>query len=639
MSLEIRLTAKSLSHIPDRPIHDDFEFILSNKSYSCPWYLAHILCPRLRTVVSTDPTITALDLATVDLESRFGDLIDLGIRGEFTFQATDRGFLVALAEEMGNYELYSSLLSGSAQSKSLSEIIARLSSQGDDFCAESSDIGFIASHFDEMNGDLFSKLSFDLAGVILSEANLRLKSEDVLYNLISSRIGADERFFSLFEFVHFEYLEIGTIERFSHDFFHHFEHFNFALWNRLCGRLCRQLQGHPNENCAMDMRWEDFPMPSDDEFRGIIAGLTSRYRGNVHDRGIVTVSASSMASGLLSNIVDFARLDGFSTQTDADPWVCYDFKDRLVKPTGVRVLFAEAIAALFPISLPSRLEQSMDGSTWTQLGQFTRFFNDRASRLDFSVVLREKAAECRFLRIRGNWPEARGIPLVVAAWEVFGSIRLNPEDPLARPGFHIIPPPPAPIDHDERPVWKGPRPRGWRGHGPRGHGGHLAHGGRWEHSVLREYGARPHPAFPGIVGHLSQQNEGDILISWSMRNGQSTGTVNVTRRNAIGVTLLTNTDYLQLRFPNHRIWITNYAIQAKGSVDTATAPEWELSLSLDGENWNQADQRRGVEFPTSLTTFPLAAPRECSWVRYRLTSARAVFVEVQVLEVFGSILN
>jgi hypothetical protein len=64
--------------------------------------------------------------------------------------------------------------------------------------------------------------------------------------------------------------------------------------------------------------------------------LSEQCEGNIHDRGIVAVSASSQywSDRPVQLIVDFnSSLIGFATKDEPNSWICIEFKNHRIKPT------------------------------------------------------------------------------------------------------------------------------------------------------------------------------------------------------------------------------------------------------------------------------------------------------------------
>jgi hypothetical protein len=156
---------------------DDFRFLCGGKTYGCPSDIAHLLCPKLRDLTATDSTIGELSLEAADPNSGFDDFLALGRSGMASFAENDRPFLLCLAKELKNYQLYSQILSTITDSPTLLTSVSTIAFREEDCHVE---LEFIATHFDEMMAGLFAELSFEVAFSVLSSPSLSIGSEDGL---------------------------------------------------------------------------------------------------------------------------------------------------------------------------------------------------------------------------------------------------------------------------------------------------------------------------------------------------------------------------------------------------------------------------------------------------------------------------
>jgi hypothetical protein len=108
--------------------------------------------------------------------------------------------------------------------------------------------------------------------------------------------------------------------------------FSQSLWIAICCRLC----------LSVDVKFPiqryhvvslHFEPQSCNPLSGIIAYLTSQHDGNVSDRGIVNVSGSTIcSSNVAKNAVDLLPTCYFNSMNEPNQWLCYDFRDRKVRP-------------------------------------------------------------------------------------------------------------------------------------------------------------------------------------------------------------------------------------------------------------------------------------------------------------------
>jgi hypothetical protein len=111
-----------------------------------------------------------------------------------------------------------------------------------------------------------------------------------------------------------------------------FDFLTYPLWLSLIRRLTLSVSPP-----VMNDRTKLLFIPGDyGELNGILSFLSRTFGGNLHDQGIVVVSASShhWSDGHVQVIADFnSSLRGFATKDESNSWICIDFKNHLIKPT------------------------------------------------------------------------------------------------------------------------------------------------------------------------------------------------------------------------------------------------------------------------------------------------------------------
>ena len=90
-------------------------------------------------------------------------------------------------------------------------------------------------------------------------------------------------------------------------------------------------------------REEAIPPPlAPPKLDGIIAHLTRECGGNVHDKGVVNVMASSFNDSFYpKNAADLGTDSVYLSKNEPNSWICYDFKERRVIPTSYSVRLPE----------------------------------------------------------------------------------------------------------------------------------------------------------------------------------------------------------------------------------------------------------------------------------------------------------
>jgi hypothetical protein len=135
---------------------------------------------------------------------------------------------------------------------------------------------------------------------------------------------------------------------------------------------------------------------------GIISYLTRKHGGNVHEKGIVTITSKSVDSTrpdcAPQNVADLTTESYFYADAEPDQWICWDFGELRVYPTHYTIKAVDLMSWL--------VEGSVDGESWVEIDR-------RTGNRDFSV---EKTAsfpvsaspECRLIRVTQTEPDRVG---------------------------------------------------------------------------------------------------------------------------------------------------------------------------------------------------------------------------------------
>ena len=165
-----------------------------------------------------------------------------------------------------------------------------------------------------------------------------------------------------------------------------------------------------------------------DPLDGIIAHLTRECGGNVHEKGIVKVTAlSCFKAHVPENAVDLGSDSHFASQSSPNQWICYDFGGRRVTPTSYSIRsYCNVPGGAHPRSWV--LEVSNDGSEglWEVVDSHENNFNlnDRHVICNF-VISAPPSGAFRFVRLRQtgkNHYEHGGDSLNISALELFGAL-------------------------------------------------------------------------------------------------------------------------------------------------------------------------------------------------------------------------
>jgi hypothetical protein len=177
-------------------------------------------------------------------------------------------------------------------------------------------------------------------------------------------------------------------------------------------------------------------------FDGIIAYLTAKHGGNVHDQGIVTITSKSVGADSecsVKAIADFSKANGHFVSDDKEgQWVCWDFHE-------LRVRLVEYSIRAFRLK-HWILEGSVDGENWNTI-YATGPFRDEADHFEFEQwntdsfgIVSDQYVDCRFIRLtQTNKNLDGGHALYLENVEfhgiVFEPTPGSPESPDLRPRF------------------------------------------------------------------------------------------------------------------------------------------------------------------------------------------------------------
>jgi hypothetical protein len=330
----VTLSAKGLNHINRENYENDFKFIVSGGEYVCPSFVAEFLSNRVSKYRRNDCTIFEIELElnikprieSKDISNCFNKFISLGFGSSIFFESTEYACLQSICIELESIELYEILFMDPVDLNE-GNVIARL--KYGELIGHSCEIeiAFAASHFLQMELSSICELSVSMLFQIFGDKSLQLENEDDLYEMILSLISRESCYSKLLECVKYEYLSVRSIESFIDLICESFEFLTLDIWHCLRSRLVSGRSSSMNGRhygCIFEYR-------EGSSFEGIIAFLTRKHGGNVHDLDIVSVTSSSVhCSCAARNVVDFNNSSIAHTDGGQNEWICFDFKEKQV---------------------------------------------------------------------------------------------------------------------------------------------------------------------------------------------------------------------------------------------------------------------------------------------------------------------
>jgi hypothetical protein len=149
---------------------------------------------------------------------------------------------------------------------------------------------------------------------------------------------------------------------------------------------------------------------------GILAYLTKKHGGNLHEKGIVTVTGNSIKT--IQHLTDPLNPSGYVSWTVADGWFCYDFGDLRIDATR----YAVQSCCNSMVAQSWTVEVSENGQKWVAVHAVSDTTPLKPSKAIVSYAM-ARAPRFRFLRVCHQGPNHSGaFNYHLFAFEVFGKL-------------------------------------------------------------------------------------------------------------------------------------------------------------------------------------------------------------------------
>jgi hypothetical protein len=340
--------------------------------------------------------------------------------------AANRDFLLSIAGEFENGELFLAIESQNATELTVSGVLPRLAELRGFNLSVEAEIEFAASHLYEFPSSSLSKVSLIDFEAMVSHPSLKIASEDWLDETILSRASEECSFFTLFQYVRFEYLSRAAISAFSIFVSERLDLMNASIWSSLSVRLNVDISRRIPNSRSIGVEFHPNPSALLD---GIIASLTRKCGGNVHDRGAVTITADAPYDNnpghAAKNAADLTADSHFYSKSATNQWLCYDFGESRINLThySLRSRYSGSEDDYYPKSWV--IETSIEGSAWVEVDRRENDVSLKGRNLTrlFEVSRKE---ECRFVRLRQigtNHCSSSDDRLVISGFELFGELK------------------------------------------------------------------------------------------------------------------------------------------------------------------------------------------------------------------------
>lgn len=201
-------------------------------------------------------------------------------------------------------------------------------------------INAISSHFYSIDQEKLKKLGKPILFEIISNENLKIESEDSLFDFINELFNDDNYESNYTNIDFYEKLMFGNL---SEDKFKEFSlkisgcEMTSPLWSsirqRFIGKESVKDRYKSKNQTKPKKDLKSFPYECD-SFNGIIRALTRECGGNVEDKGVVLVTSTEGYGGPPKCAADLDDLNSIRyTNNEKNGFIQYDFKEKKVRPT------------------------------------------------------------------------------------------------------------------------------------------------------------------------------------------------------------------------------------------------------------------------------------------------------------------
>jgi hypothetical protein len=314
----------------------DFKFIVAGTTYNTTNLVADFLSLKLARMHSENPELGSFTLDMPDSRNCFTDFLALARGDPILISDESASIFTAFAGILENAELFQFLREAypaeltRETSLDLLSLLSRMSLPNSD------EVEYAATHFFEYRHEQLFRLPVDVFRAVLRSSAFPAGRDEDLFNVLEAATRANPRYFDLFEYVFFEKLNLALMSQFIQltNSMGTSLALSSGVWHSLCRRL---LQGAPRLVGASDpparQTVQTISFNIGRPLLGILTFLSQRNGGDLHQKGIVKVSASShFSSRVPENLLNFCQDWYFYSDDGPHQWIGYEFTTYLVTP-------------------------------------------------------------------------------------------------------------------------------------------------------------------------------------------------------------------------------------------------------------------------------------------------------------------
>ena len=303
--------------------NDKFTFVVGDDEYHCSRVLAGLLSPKAAALMFSDSMVDRLVINIDDPAGVFGKMLKLTAGDCIEVNRENLAKMTAIAQELGNRELLRGLLGYECDAIELTPATAieRVKRKGKLEVEISAEASFIAENFYLMSTDELMELTVSELAMVLEQPNLRLESEDLLFELIEKLCEEDKSYQYLYRFIEPQYLSPASGFKFFDTIFP--DLLDSFIWEKIRDYVCRQKGSF--SSLGGKRRFANIVRrDSEKPFTGIFSALRQTARPVSKQR--YSVSSSGTASGTNTLVTTSGHAEWVSNDAE-NSWICFEFLD------------------------------------------------------------------------------------------------------------------------------------------------------------------------------------------------------------------------------------------------------------------------------------------------------------------------
>lgn len=408
MSSYILLTANGLRNSAKLNIEPDFNFNVGKHQYKCSKTLASFISPKISNLLLNDITVSDFFIDHPDKNNEFNQILSLMTGSTLSLTNDNKNYLLSMAVQLGNEEIIS-LIMDDTENINNNNVIQRIILRYSNNFQYIDEAKYLALHFDDFSVESLQSLDIDVLNTVLIQDSLSIFNED---SLLEKIISLGEKYYPLLDNVQIEYLTSSSILKLLS--YLDIDNISSQIWMSIINRL--QLPVHPPPNPVRHNN--TFVLDKEYPFDGVFALLMSKYGGNIHDKGIIDITASSDPDKNVSFVSDSDWESYWFSDNVPNSWVQFDFKDKLIIVTDYTI---QSDGSDGNHLLHWELEGSNDGKNWEVI--------DKRDTNDLNSFYKVKSYSCflekpfRMLRLRQTGKNSSNQDyMLLASIEFFGEL-------------------------------------------------------------------------------------------------------------------------------------------------------------------------------------------------------------------------